>query len=165
MRRQIASLGVLLVLVAETVAAPVPSGATPPPDLAAPLAYKDLMIVLVAKDGAAAVVFHDPQGAGVSYRFRYESADGKVVKTGEGKVLEKRLNGGAGGYDETLLDIKAGPIAVRWSAGGPQRGWIYYSPETIQVHLAHAKNFEDNIPIFGDSRIEEKLDLKRFLRK
>ena len=148
---------------------PAPPAAPPPrPDVTAPVAYKDLMLVLVTKDGAAAIVFHDPveDGAGVSYKFRYESADGKTTKSGDGKVLERRLDGGKGAYDETLLDIKAGPIALRWSKCNLDHGWIYYIPEVMQVHMANAKNFEDYVENFGPHRIERKaLDLKRYMRK
>ena len=82
---------------------------------------------------------------------------------GEGKVEERRLD--AGGYDETLRDIKAGPVALKWSRGGPDRGWVYYAPEVVQVHLAHADNFEGGVRKFGDSAVDEPLDLKRFMRK
>lgn len=142
-------------------------GPRAPNSISAPVAYKDLMLVLVTTDGAAAVVFRDvvEGGKGVAYKFRYESADGKTTRAGEGKVLERRLPGGAG-YDVTSLDIKAGPMTLRWSAGGPERGWIYYIPEAMAVHLADAGHFEDNVRMIGPQRVEHKaLDLKRFLRK
>lgn len=146
-------------------AAPAPRVA-PVQDVSAPVVYTDLMLVLVTKEGAAAVVFSDPLENGVSYKFRYESADGKTKLSGEGKVLERRLDGGRGGYDETLLVIKAGAISLRWSKGGKERGWIYYPPETVQVQLAHAKDFEDHVRWHGADATEFKaLDLRRYLRK
>ncbi len=144
-----------------------PAAPAPEPDVGAPVAYKDLMLVLVTKDGAAAVIFRDPVEDGVSYKFRYESADGKTKSVGDGKVLERRLNGGEGGFDETLLDIKAGPISLRWSKGNQDRGWIYYAPEVLQVHLAHADEFEDHnaVKFLADDRLYKALDLKRYMRK
>jgi hypothetical protein len=154
--------------VAGATTAPVPPEADQPRrDVSAPVIYEDLMLVLVTKEGAAAVVFHDPaaDGNGVSYKFRYQSADGKTHKTGSGMVVERKLDDGSG-YDETLLDIKAGPIALHWSRGNPVRGWIYYSPEVMQVHMAHADSFEVQVKMFGLQRLEiEALDLKRFMPK
>ncbi len=144
-----------------------PTAEAPKPKVSAPVAYKDLMLVFVSRDGAAAVVFGDraDEGKGVKYKYRYESADGKNSKVGEGLVVELRRLDGMG-YDETLLDIKAGPITITWSAGNMDRGWIYYVPETVMVHIAHADHFENNVRILGPNKIEIKaLDLKRFMRK
>jgi RNA polymerase sigma factor (sigma-70 family) len=146
---------------------PAPPAEPPPlPTVSAPVAYKDLMLVLVNKDGAAAVVVTDvmKDGVGVSYKFRYESADGKTKKAGTGVVLERRLD--EGGYDESLLAIKAGPIALVWSRGSTERGWIYYAPEVLQVHVANADCFADSVTVDLKGQTERKaLDLKRFMRK
>jgi hypothetical protein len=160
--------GVLAVghLLPAAAVAPVPPEAAVGPRIPAPVAYKDLMLVLVTRDGAAAVVFGDviDDGRGVAYQFRYQSRDGHTTKAGEGQVEEVRLD--AGGYDPKLLNITAGPIAVEWSRGGKDRGWIYYSPEGVQVHLAHANDFEDRVaPPLGDSASHKAIDLKRFMRK
>lgn len=150
-----------------TAAVLAPAPPKPPPRVSAPVTYQDLMVVLVTKEGAAAVVFHDPveEGAGVSYTFRYESADGKTKKAGDGKVVERKLP--EGGYDQTLLYIKAGPIAVEWSRGGKERGWIYYAPELVRAHLANARDFDPRSEVVppGNSAVRQALDLKRFMGK
>lgn len=148
--------------------APVPAGAgAPAADVSAPVYYEHLMPVFVTKEGAAAVVFHDPDDDGVGYKFRYESADGAKKFSGAGRVVERRKPGVNAGYDETLLDIKAGPIAVRWSKGGRDLGWIYYAPEAVRVFMANARYFEDQLRALGPgnrNRLETRaLDLKRFM--
>jgi len=129
-------------------------------DISAPVVYEDLMLVLANGDGAAAVVFTNPTERGVSYRFRYESRDGMKNTSGAGAVFEERENGRyAGGQ----LFIKAGPFRLGWSDGGAARGWIYYNPEKLKVHIAHAKDFENS----DEARIgvpSKKLDLKRFMK-
>lgn len=64
-------------------------------DVTAPVMYKDMMLILVTSDGAAAIVFTDvteaPDGKSVNrvvYRFRYESRDGKTKTSGSGVVFE-----------------------------------------------------------------------------
>jgi hypothetical protein len=151
-------------------AAPIPRGPgpDPAPDVSAPVAYRDLMLVLVSKDGAAAIIFDDvaADGNAIEYSFRYESADGKKKLSGTGKLFERRL-GGAGGYDPAGVSIAAGPVAVKWSRGGTDRGWIYYAPEVVTVHLANADNFKGRVHKQGpglESKVEE-LDLRRFMKK
>lgn len=164
-RLTVAGLGALFVA-ASTLAAPVPPGAAPP-RLSAPVTYRDLMLVLVNKDGAAAVVFSDPdeKGTAVSYSFRYESADGQTTKAGKGKLFERRLP--VGGYDPDGLSLNAGAITLEWSMGGPERGWIYYLPEALAVHIANARDFEDRFELIpgGQKQEYKKLDLKRFMTK
>jgi hypothetical protein len=123
------------------------------------------MLVLVTKEGVAAVVFSNPSADGdeIEYKFRYESADGKK-KEGTGKLFERRLNGG--GFDKEGLSIVAGPATIRWSKSNADRGWIYYSPEVVTVHLAHAKNFKGGVREIGGKNIEiQELDLRRFMKK
>jgi hypothetical protein len=162
-----ASLAFLVALGATCTA----SGQPPAPKgraarIAAPVAYEDLMLVLATKDGAAAVVFGDRgDDGGVEYQFRYESADGKRKQAGKGQLFEFPLE--KGGYKPEGLYIKAGPISVEWSRGGKERGWIYYVPEDVTVHLAHADNFKDRLRTIG-GRIkfeDQELDLRRFLKK
>jgi hypothetical protein len=147
-------------------AAPI-RGGTPDPDVTAPVAYKDLMLVLVTKDGAAAVIFDSvaEDGNQVEYSFRYESADGKKKLTGTGKLFERRPGGG--GYDPEGLSIKAGSVTLKWSRGGADRGWIYYAPEVVTVHLAHADNFKAKVEKIGPGADAEtkELDLRRFMKK
>jgi len=151
------------------LAAPAPrgDGPAPDPDVSAPVAYKDLMLVLVTKDGAAAVTFGGASANGneVEYIFRYESADGKKKLSGTGKLFERRL-GAAGGYDPEGLYIVAGPMKLLWSKGGEERGWIYYALEVMSVHLAHGDNFKRRVHKFGqlESAVEE-LNLRRYMKK
>jgi hypothetical protein len=159
---------VALVFTSVGLAAPRPKPVDPvPSEIPAPVAYKDLMLVLVTKDGAAAVVFNNPaaDGNGVEYSYRYESRDGKKKLEGTGKLFEQKLNG-RDTYDPDGLAIVAGPVKVTWSRGGAERGWIYYAPELVTVHLAHANNFKERPSKFGDGRdVTEELDLRRFMRK
>jgi hypothetical protein len=150
---------VLVLLVALSVstngpAAPLPKVAAPVRTrISAPVTYRDLMLVLVSKEGTAAVTFSSPadDGNSVEYSFRYESADGKTKSSESGKQLFERRQP-KGGYDPAGLTIEAGPLKVEWSVGGPQRGWIYYLPEDLSVHLANARDFKE-------------LDLRRFMKK
>jgi hypothetical protein len=152
------------------VAAPLPrgTGPEPKPDVGAPVAYRDLMLVIVTKDGAAAVIFDGTNARGdhVDYSFRYESADGKKKLSGTGKLFERR-QGPNGDFDPDGLYVVAGPAKIKWSMGGPDRGWIYYAPEVVTVHLAHADNFKGRVHNAGtafQAKVEE-LDLRRFMRK
>jgi hypothetical protein len=142
------------------------AGFAPAPDLAAPVAYRDLMLVLVTKDGAAAVVFSPatPDGDQVGYSFRYESANGEKRLSGTGKLFERRLE--RGGFDPAGLYIEAGSAKVKWSMGNADRGWIYYAPEVVTVHLAHADNFKGRVHKVGPKVvIDQELDLQRFMKK
>jgi hypothetical protein len=170
MRVTLVLLATALVGASTGTAAPLPRGSAPAPepDVSAPVAYQDLMLILVTNDGAAAVIFDTvpANGNGVEYSYRYESADGKKKLSGNGKLFERRL-GGAGGYDPAGLSITAGPVAVKWSRGGTDRGWIYYAPEVVTVHVAHADNFKGRVHKHGpglESKVEE-LDLRRFMKK
>jgi hypothetical protein len=133
--------------------------------VAAPVAYQDLMLVLVTKDGAAAVIFNPAaNGNEVAYSFRYESADGTKKLAGTGKLFERRLMGGE--YDPEGLFVVAGPVKIKWSRSNADRGWIYYSPEVVTVHLAHADNFKDRARANpGRVTVEKELDLRRFMKK
>jgi hypothetical protein len=144
--------------------------------MSAPIAYTDLMLVLVSNEGAAAVIFDEvsEDGNSVQYKFRYQSVDGKKTLCGTGKLFERRLSTAerrlstVGGYDPYGLSITSGPVSIKWSRGGADRGWIYYAPEVVTVHLAHADNFksqEQKIGFSGESTITEELDLRRFMRK
>lgn len=137
--------------------------------LSAPLVYEDLMLVVTDAHGAAAVVFADEienerfKVKGVGYRYRYESKDGKTILSGSGEVYEKQNPDGS--YGGGRLWLAAGPIKVGWSYGGPGKGWIYYSPEKVHVHMAHARTFDgDKWGAQSDSQIEI-LDLRRFMEK
>ena len=147
-------------------------------DIAAPIVYKDLMLVLVNSEGAAAVVFtgdidvdevaRGELRKGVSYRYRYESRDGKTTLAGDGTLFERRSRGADGEYLGGRLFINAGPIRLGWSCRDAGQGWIYYTPEEMRVHIARARLFEDTVefPPFGERpHTVPKLDLKRFLKE
>lgn len=164
-----AALVVLLTLANSSAGptAPVPRGAGTAPELSAPVAYRDLMLVLVNKDGAAAVVFNPTaDGREVEYSFRYESSDGKKQE-GSGKLFERRLKALGGGFDPEGLSIATGPVAIRWSYGNADRGWIYYAPEVVTVHLVHAQKFKPGVRrnLAGEEVVIEQLDLRRFMKK
>jgi len=129
-------------------------------DISAPASYKDLMLVLTTAEGAAAVIFTVERERGVSYRFRYQSKDGTKHATGAGQVFERYKEGV---YDGGELFINAGPIKIGWSHHDPGKGWVYYNPDKVRVHLAHADNFEGGKPGFG-GHVAEKLDLTRFMK-
>lgn len=127
--------------------------------VSAPVFYKDSMLVLVTKSGAAAVVFTKEIDGGVEYKYRYESADGKTQKSGTGKVTEKDAP-----VPKSDLFIEAGPIPLRWSHADDGKAWIYYDPSVLKVHPAKAADFEDRTeptPFDGPMSVS-KLDLKRF---
>jgi len=135
---------------------------TPPRkgDISAPVGYKDLMLVITTADGACAVVFGNRIEMGVTYKYRFESKDGKTLSTGERKVLDRE--NAKGEHDGGELFIKAGQITLGWSDGDDGRGWIYYNPQNMRVHLAHAQDFDDRIEPDSGKRID-KLDLNRFV--
>lgn len=162
-----AALAVLLILGISRpgAAAPGPAGAASAPAVTAPVAYQDLMLVLVTKDGAAAVIFNkrNANGSEVEYSFRYESTDGNKKHDGIGKLFE--AGRGVSEVSADGLFIVAGPVRIEWSRGGAHRGFIYYSPEVVTVHLAHADNFK-GVKNFQGEMIEiKKLDLRRFMKK
>lgn len=144
-------------------------------DIAAPIVYENLMLVLVNSKGAAAVIFtgdldvvenaREERREGVSYRYRYQSRDGKNTFEGTGVVFERRSLGSRT-YQGGRLFIKAGPIRLGWSYGDAGRGWIYYTPEELRVHIATAERFDDGVEVapFDGTRFPvPKLDLKRFM--
>jgi hypothetical protein len=103
---------VALLVASASLAAPRPKEVDPPPrEIPAPVAYKDLMLVIVSKDGAAAVIFSNPtpDGVEVDYAYRYESRDGKTKLDGSGRLYERKPNG-QNTYDPAGLAIVAGPI-------------------------------------------------------
>ena len=132
------------------------------PIVAAPIVYKDLMLVIVDRDTVAAVVFDEEIDSdtekGVRYRYRGIARDGKMYR-GAGAVAERirymktdnpRI---VEGVDiGSVLMIKAGAIGLKWGFQGVGRGWIYYLPEQMSVYLAHRDDFAE-------------LNLSRFRRK
>jgi hypothetical protein len=140
-------------------AAPRPAPEKPGPRVAAPVVYKDLVLVVATADGVAAFAFGDDiqdKAAlqyGVHYRYRFRPAASGKERAGTGKVYEQWRPDAAGGgsTDGGELSLTAGPVKVKWSLGGPGQGWIYYLPEEARVQIAHAGDFD-------------KLDLNRFAK-
>ena len=87
--------------------------------VSAPLVYEETMLVLVSKDGVAAVVFRATGDGTASYDYRFESKDGTETETGTRPLSERK--DAAGRYVGEQF-IKAGPIVVEWSQGDPKRG-------------------------------------------
>jgi hypothetical protein len=129
--------------------------------ISAPVAYKGLMLIAVSADGVAAIVFDDPIDRGRKYRFRFLPKDGTKEIEGSGEIFERYTDGH---YDGGKLTIRAGRIAIGWSAGGDDSGWIYYEPEKIRLQIACAKRFKDSTGAenFRNDDVK-KIDLKRFL--
>jgi hypothetical protein len=123
--------------------------------ISAPVAYRDLMLVVVSAKGASALTFKEEEDddESVSYQFRYESRDRKERYEGRGKV--------AGG----IQTIKAGGVTLLWSRAKRGHGWIYYNPDKTAVHLAHEQDYADRVTgLFGDRTQIPKLDLRRFMK-
>jgi hypothetical protein len=155
-----ASCLVLLTVTTFLCAAPPKPKAT---GFASPVVYGTTMLIISGKVGVAAVVFTDASGKGATYKFRYESADGKTRKEGTGKVSERYVAGKYAGGD---LDVKAGPLEVKWSVGGDKQGWVYYDPAALTVQMGSRDMFDDRAVEFkGKAIVIKKLDLKPFIRK
>jgi len=132
-------------------------------DIPAPFVYEGTMLVLVSDDGVAAVIFRPTAGGGAAYDYRYEGNDGKQLKSYNQPLFETR---NPKGDMIGELYIKTGPISLGWSHGGDTKGWIYYTPEKVTVHLADAKDFADRVDTFGGAaRVMPKLDLQRFRKR
>ncbi|HEX3147387.1 MAG TPA: hypothetical protein VHR66_04845 [Gemmataceae bacterium] len=119
--------------------------------------YNTVLIIATA-DGVAAYSFTDRVDKGTEYKFRFRPSDGGKEQTGAGKVFEryKAIQGANANdvtyvYDGGDLDLKAGPIEIRWSRGGVDSGWIYFDPDKVQTHTAKAALFDT-------------LDLKQFAK-
>ncbi len=132
--------------------------------IAAPVHYKNQMLVAVTAKGVAGVVFDEAIDKQVRYRFRYLKNGATEEIVGEGTIFERYTDGK---YDGGELTIKAGETRIGWSMGGEKQGWVYYKPEDLQLHLASAERFEDQgegVRLEGSRKVE-KLDLTRFLKR
>jgi|SRR6267142_1761408 len=121
------------------------------------------MLILVADDGVAAVVFRGIGDGSASYDYRFETKGGARTEAGTRALSERR---DAGGKLAGELYIKAGPIAIGWSRADAGRGWLYYTPEKVEVHLADARDFADRVEPAGEGIVRPvpKLNLQRFLK-
>ncbi len=141
-----------------------------PTNLAAPIVYDNLMLIVSGDKGVAAIVFPTEASSGVSYRYRFLSRVKGKESTGDGKVFERyelvppanirgplpRITtlhrGGFGVLDKgSNLIISADMIKLKWSYSRKGRGWVYYIPEDMKVQIAAAEDFG-------------KIDLRRFLK-
>jgi hypothetical protein len=113
-----------------------------------PVSYKNQMLILSNRQGAAAVVFGPQTKHGVHYRYRYLPKKGKEVR-GKGKVFEKYRVVKQSGNTQELVDagsqltIQAGAIQVRWSRGGGDACHIYHDLKIIQVKMGKPSEFEE----------------------
>ena len=145
----------------------------PAPRISAPVYYEDMMLVVVTETGVAAIKFTDrvefqnEKGNcdGIKYRYRFLLKERPKELTGTGEVYEVR-DAKTGEYieHESKLFIEAGGVRMQWSIGGLEKGWIYYKPEQMKVHLANSDRFENRAPT-NFRREEQALDLSRFLPK
>jgi hypothetical protein len=112
-----------------------------------PVTYNNTMFVVSTKDGSAAIMFDKPLATGITYRYRFLPAHGGKEQAGQAEVFEKCkttsrfLLFSIVEDDGSLTLIKAGPIALGWSRGGPGNGWIYYNPKQVRVESADPKDF------------------------
>jgi hypothetical protein len=129
--------------------------------IAAPLYYKNVMLVAVNSEGVAAFVFGDRIENGTKYRYRYLKHGTDEEVSGEGSVFEKETNGKS---DGGTLKLVAGDLSLKWSRGDTESGWIYYEPEKMRVQIADADRFEKESPlrIVGSRAPLPKISLKRF---
>jgi hypothetical protein len=141
------------------------SNTTPSSPISVRLAYEGTMLVLVTEEGAAAVTFRAVGDGSAYYDYRFESRDGTRTYSGT-KPLSERKNGNGRYADEQ--SIRAGPISMEWSQGGPEHGCIYYFPEKMKVYPAKAEDFADQPGRRVGGRVaargRPRLDLKRFLQ-
>jgi len=75
---------------------------------------------------------------GVPYRYHFFPRKGEPQR-GEGEVFERyknrRYNGGE-------LELKAGPIELKWSRGGDLLGWVYFKPAHNPVWIVEKDSVE-----------------------
>ncbi|MCA9129500.1 MAG: hypothetical protein KDB22_20580 [Planctomycetales bacterium] len=104
---------------------------------AGPVFY-DSPLVVIDSSGIAQVHFgerfqrqnEEARHTGLTYRYVYAAAGRTEDTEGQGEVYETYK---ANAYSGGLLELKPGAIAVTWSAGGPDSGWVYYDPSRLRV--------------------------------
>ena len=117
--------------------------------VAAPVVYHDLVLIVSTKAGVAAIDFDKAIENGITYRYRFCPTDTVEEQNGTGKVFEiyRRFQNMIGATrlvdDGSQLWIEADEIRLEWSFGGPDRGWVYYSPENTRVQIANSKKFAE----------------------
>jgi hypothetical protein len=140
-----------LLFVAFALATPALADHRDPSAVSVPVHYSDQAVVISTKDGVAIVRFTDAAPDGRKYVYRFlPSAEPAKQERGEGKVFEKYDRKPARppkeGFEVTdaggQLKVVAGKIALEWSIGSENSGWLYFMPEDERVQLVHAEEFE-----------------------
>jgi hypothetical protein len=136
-------------------------------EICAPVRYESLMLLISDGKSIMAVVFsgdvNNSNGGrrecGVKYSYRHYSKSNKIEQKRDGLLCERTKEVGKDGKnrlvledDGSQLELTAAAIKVKWSYGGPGRGWLYYNPEEVRVQIAHAKGFRT-------------IDLARFIER
>lgn len=83
--------------------------------------------------GIALVRFEDLGGPVVAYHVRFTAVSGR--ETEHRSVLRKRAEGG---WQTTVL-VQAGEISFEWSAGGPDKAFVYFDPRIQKATLVEAE--------------------------
>jgi hypothetical protein len=137
-----------------------PDDARPVPELGSASAswvYRESLLILVSKQGVAAVASTESTDDGIVYSFRFESGDGSTKETGSGKAFERvketTLKDGTTEVvnDGGKLFIQAGALRVGWSLGSRSEGWVYYTPGTTDAEFVPLEPLD-------------KIDLRPFVR-
>ncbi|MFN0054734.1 MAG: hypothetical protein ACKV0T_21390, partial [Planctomycetales bacterium] len=103
--------------------------------------YHGAMLVIVSREGAAAVRFFDAfekgndQGNGVVgtlYEWRYlERQSDAVEETGKGRVYAKLTDGKV---QNGSFDVRCGPLELVWSYENTTSGSVEYNPDAAAVY-------------------------------
>ena len=124
-----------------------------PPSVSAPIHYENLMLMVSDGSRVAAIVVKKETDYGFRYKYRYFDFNTKTESSGEGEVLDKITGKVKDG--KVILKSESQPFIVceklklEWSRSDKGKGFIYYSPETLRVQIAHSDDFD-------------KIDLGRF---
>ncbi len=137
-------------------------------DVRVPVTYTNAMLVLVSKQGVAALKFEKQFDignetrngvTGVSYQWRFlPNSDGAVEETGSGRVFVK-LNGGQ--VDDRKTEITCGPLKVKWHYVDNEKGFIDYNADQLQVYPLTPSLFSAEAQIPGGA-VGTEIDLRLF---
>lgn len=130
--------------------------------IGAPVHYADTTVILADDQGTACVRFRCPPSIEhnvsatsdlVEYQYRFRANDGSE-SSGQGLVYENYRN--IDGDESTVVDdggqlkVLAGHFEVEWSKGDMKQGWLYYTPETLQMQFAASRSYDKlNLSRFG----------------
>jgi len=114
------------------------------------------LVLLKCENGAAILEFTTFAEDGSKYKWKYIDWRSKKVLSGEGEVLEnyrtliKIKNTRHVRNRSTLRNLYIGPIALRWSHGGPKSCHIYFPNRGLSVKLIPNKKIDEyNIEEIG----------------